>query len=57
MIKVTVMYLNNEIKEHKPNNAEVTDGMLVMDWTDPSGTRRVIINTLNLAWTEVIKKH
>ena len=49
MPKVSIVYLNNETKEHDPNHAEVTDGMLVMDWNK----KRVIINTLNLAWIEI----
>lgn len=57
MIKVKLIYLNNEEKIHEPNQAEVTDGMLVMDWSDNTESRRVIINTLNLAWIEIIKKH
>ena len=49
MVKVTLIYLNNEIKEHEPNTAEVTDGMLIMDWPK----KRVLINTINLAWVEI----
>ena len=51
MVKVIIVYLNDDKKEHFPNSAEVTDGMLVMDWDKKK--RRVVINTLNLAWIEI----
>lgn len=48
-VKVKVCYLNNDVKDHEPTEANIVDGHLVMDW--PS--KRVFINTLNLAWIEV----
>lgn len=57
MIKVKLVYFNNEEKIHEPDQAEVTDGMLVMDWRNNIESKRVIINTLNLVWIEIIKKH
>jgi len=52
MPKVTIVYLNNEKRTHEPQNVEVKEGMLVMDWKD----KRVIINTVNLSWIEIDQK-
>lgn len=52
MPQVTIVYLNNEAKVHNPQDVKVEEGMLVMDWKD----KRVIINTINLAWIEIDQK-
>jgi len=52
MPKVTIVYLNNEEREHNPENVQIQEGMLVMDWKE----KRVVINTVNLSWIEINQK-
>jgi len=52
MPKVTIVYLDNEVKTHEPQTVKVEEGMLVMDWKE----KRVIINPVNLAWIEIDQK-